>query len=134
MIRKYSPATLRDSNFVEIVDLRRIDADRVSQYMESARNVTGVRCDDQTALTIVTAWRSLAPGEPDRCHTPPIGFRFFVNDEVYLEASVCWLCNNIYGVENGTELFFAFDSKSEAAKELLILGKRVVGDEVVGEG
>ena len=133
-MQKYSPATLPDVDAVELVDLRNIEADIVSQYMLYAADVAGTPCDSESVNTIVSAWRLLPSGESERCHVPPIGFRFFVAGAIVLEASVCWRCNNLYGIENGADVYCTFDAESKPAQELLMLGKRVIGNEVIGDG
>ncbi len=130
----YDPNSLPHVDAIEIVDIRRVDADRVSQYMQIAGDAPSVRVDGESARPIADAWRALMPGESARCHVPPIGLRFIVDGTVYLEASVCWRCNNLFGLCGGTEISYAFDSDSESAMRLLALAQEAIGIEVLGDG
>lgn len=130
----YDPKSLPAIDAVEIVDIRRLEAKRVSQYMQIARDEPSVRLNGNAAQRFADAWRALTPGESARCHVPPIGLRFFVDGSVYLEASVCWRCSNLFGVCEENEMWYAFDSDSGAAKRLFGLSQEAIGSEIVGDG
>ena len=127
MTNQYDPRSLPIVNAVEVVDIRRLDANRVSQYMQISHDQPCVRLEGAQATAISNAWRALKTGEAARCHVPSIGFRFIMADETYLEASVCWRCSNLFGVENETEIFYAFDSECESAKELYSIAREAIG-------
>ena len=133
-MKDYDPKSLPQIDAIEIVDIRRIDANRVSQYMQIARNEPHVRCNGESAQQFADAWRALTPGESARCHAPPIGLRFIADGLIYLEASVCWRCNNLFGLSQGTAISYAFDSESAAAKTLFALSQEVIGSEILGDG
>lgn len=130
----YDPSSLPHVDAIEVVDIRRIDANRVSQYMQIAGDEPSVRVDGESARPFADSWRALKPGESARCHVPPIGLRFIADGTVYLEASVCWRCNNLFGLCGGAEISYAFDSDSESAKRLFALAQEAIGIEIVGDG
>jgi hypothetical protein len=55
-----------------------------------------------------------------RCHIPPFGLRFFTNNQLVCQASVCWECNNIYGHANSNRFSYAFDANASISQELLM--------------
>jgi len=133
-VNEYSPATLPPVDAVEIVDLRQLDANLVAEYMQIATDAPCQRLDDAEAQPLADAWRKLQIGESARCHVPPIGFRFIADGLTILEASVCWQCDNLFGVERGNHISFGFDSQCLAAQKLLSLAKEVMGSKIVGDG
>ena len=106
---------------VEVVDLRGLRPDRVSQYLEVAAAVNSPRVKllGHDAEEIAALWNELPPGQQDRCHVPPFGLRFFSGAQLILEASVCWDCSNIFGVADGSIFSFEFDASAPASKALL---------------
>ena len=88
------------------------------------RGGSEVTCEGEAAQAIASAWRRLENGRQARCHVPPFGFRFLSHGEVMLEATVCWRCNNIHGRRAGEPVLITFDSKCEAATELLHLAEQ----------
>lgn len=70
---------------------------------------------------VVRAWRGLIAGEGERCHNPAFGVRFFKSGVVFLLASICWECSNIFlefPQTNETDVY-EFDSQDESAQDLL---------------
>jgi hypothetical protein len=130
----YDPSSLPAVDVIEIVDLRGVDPNRISEFMKSADSAPRVRCDASTAATIADAWRSLPAGDSARCHTPPIGLRFFCNSRLCLEASVCWQCHNFYATIGEKQTLVGFERDSEGANRLLKLVQQAIGAETVGDG
>ena len=133
-MNSYDPKSLPQIDAVEIVDIRRLEPNMVSQYMDNAGSCPRVRREGDAAQPLADAWRALTPDMSARCHIPPIGFRFFCAGAVILEASVCWRCNNLFGLSEGTEISYAFDSDSEAAQALFTLAEEAMGSEVLDNG
>jgi len=67
-----------------------------------------------------------------RCHIPPFLYRFYHEGVSVQEASVCWRCNNIFGITGGQKWVFEFDSSHTASQRLLTETRRVTG--IVAEG
>ena len=130
----YNPKFLPAIDSVEIVDLRQLNANRVSDYMDIASNAPYQRLDGDSAQLFANAWRSLCSGMAARCHIPPIGFRFISDGAIVLEASVCWRCNNAYGIQNGNSISFEFDSECDSAQQLLASAKQVMGMQDINDG
>ena len=128
---QYDPGSLPYVTSVQIVDLRSIDANRVSEYMCCAKNATVYDCDPITSDLIAETWRRLPIGEMVRCHTPPIGLRFYIDNTIVCEGSVCWACENIFGNVNGSEFCYTFDPKSKAGLDLFKLVQSIVGPDVL---
>ncbi|PHQ33082.1 hypothetical protein CEE69_22880 [Rhodopirellula bahusiensis] len=89
-------------------------------------NVTGKDCEE-----LRTAWQSLSF---DRlggafCHYPAYGLRFYRDDQILFETSVCWQCQNFYlpsyDEKKGrfTYGWYGF-ANDEKAKRLLTLLRR----------
>lgn len=131
---EYNPKSLPSIDAVQIVDIRNINPSDVSQYMQVADDAQTVHCDDKSAQEIANTWRELTPGESSRCHIPPIGSRFLVGETAFLQASVCWECDNIFGIQEGHSVFYAFDSESIPAKRLFRIARRIMGADVLGDG
>lgn len=133
-MNEYEPKSLPDITAVEIADLRGIDADRVMEYMDNADNAASVRCGDQRAKYIAKVWRALPRGSSTRCHTPPIGIRFFNGESLICEASICWRCENIFGYDSGKPISYCFSSQSTAGQELFLAVQELIGTDVLGDG
>lgn len=111
---------------VEIVDLRDLNLEQ-RDYMRDIDSAPCVRVTGDVAQTIALLWRNLPTGSWMRCHVPRVGFRFWADDTLVAQASVCWYCNNIHGQNNGQETMAAFDGNSTAAQELLTMARQVTG-------
>jgi hypothetical protein len=105
---------------VEVVDVRGIEPNRVSQFMAYARDRPGVRLNKERAERVVGLYRQLPRGEQARCHKPSYGLRMFREDRIVYQASICWECNNIFGEANGRSFSIEFDCSSSVAQELLL--------------
>jgi hypothetical protein len=131
MMGTFSPSQLPEVTAVEVVDLRGISANQVSEFMQRADGAPRVRCEDRRVNLIAEAWRSLPEGESIRCHTPPIGIRFYQQHELVAEASICWRCQNMYGQFRGQEFGYSFSAESTAARALFELTAGIIGAEVL---
>lgn len=131
---KFTPASTPNVTAIDVVDLRAVNPNRVDQYMTAAADVPTFHCNDQTSQLVASLWRKLPPGESVRCHTPPIGLRFYDGDRMIVEASICWQCENIFGFANGEPFDYLFDPKSLEATELFDTLRSVVGSNVLGVG
>ncbi|MEG4397291.1 hypothetical protein [Microcoleus sp. BROC3] len=117
----YAPSQLPDIDAVELVDLKGLQPNLVSGYMEAAKNAPFVRVKGDTAQQIAHLWRHLPPDGQMRCHYPPFGLRFYADNKLLVQGSVCWECNNIHAEENGKNLVYEFDAQHPHSQELLIL-------------
>lgn len=120
LMDNYTPASLPPITSVEIVALDEIDANRVDQYMRNAGDAPSITVDGPDAQRIADLWRSLPPGDQARCHIPPYGLRFRVNERVVCEASICWECDNIFGEANGRQFSYEFDAGHATSMMLLV--------------
>lgn len=127
----YSPSSLPAVSAIEVVDLRRVNPSRGPSYMECAAGAPSIRCDDERVAQVANWWRSLPPGEVIRCHTPPIGVRFYAGSTLVCEASVCWGCENLVGRFEGRAISCTFDPRSEPGMELFSLLQSIIGAEVL---
>lgn len=127
-MERYFPSSRPPISAVEVVLLRGIDANRVSEYMREAVAVPSVLLDGEAAQRVAALWRHLPPGEPYRCHNPPFGLRFLAGEAVVCRASLCWECNNIFGDADGQELAHNFDAKASVSRALLSECRRAVGE------
>ena len=122
----YNPKLLGQVSSVEIVSLYELDIDRVSQYMQNAQNAPFVTAHGSAATEIAELWRGLTPGHQSRCHFPSYGLRFRLHDSSTLEASICWECSNMYGLEHNEPFHYEFDNLTPSAKKLLTRLKQIL--------
>jgi hypothetical protein len=123
-----TPLSLPRIDAVEVVSLRGLYPNRVSEYMAAAKEARRVRLAGAEAERIAQMWRALPEGEQMRCHVPPFGLRFFAGSELVCEASVCWRCNNIFGRAGADEVFFEFDGSLASSRELLTACESALGE------
>jgi hypothetical protein len=117
----YEPSHLPDIDAIELVVLRGLYPNHVSDYMKIAKNASCVHLQGDIVQQIAHLWRQLPPDEQMRCHNPPFGLRFYRENELLLEGSVCWECNNIFVRENGEDLAYRFDGQHAHSQQLLAL-------------
>ncbi len=117
----YAPSQLPDIDAVELVDLKGLRPNLVSGYMGAAKNAPFVRIKGETAQQIAHLWRHLPPDEQMHCHNPPFGLRFYVDNKLLVQGSVCWECNNIHAEENGENLVYEFDAQHPHSQKLFTL-------------
>ena len=59
-----------------------------------------------------------------RCHNPPFGLRFYTEDGLQRQCSICWRCNNIHG-----DFGYEFDADHAISQKLLALLIRLTKSE-----
>lgn len=111
--------------FVDIVNLKGVETNCVSEYMQNAVDAPSIRLEGKAAEEIADLWRRLPKDLNMRCHIPPFGLRFYCNGELYLRASLCWQCDNIFGDIKGEKFSSTFNPKHRTAKKLLSLCKQM---------
>ena len=121
-----APKLLPAIDEVAIVDLTGLHVGP-RDFAKKSANAPSVRVRGNQATEIAELFRSLPSGMPARCHTPPFGIRFYVNDRVVCETSICWQCNNLYGSFDGSEMSYAFDATSKSTTDLLATLEKHVG-------
>lgn len=114
-----TPSSLPDIEEVEIVDISKLDPNRVSHYMGETESCRSVILTGGKATEVAARWRALNSAGQARCHIPSYGVRFFVSEKLMLEASVCFQCNNIYGSLNGQPFHYEFNGGDHAGTRLL---------------
>jgi hypothetical protein len=119
----YDPKHLQEIDYVEVVKLGYVKVNTVSEYMLKAKFADFVRINNETSQQITRLWRNLPASEQMRCHNPPFGLRFYKNEILILQASICWECNNIFGDEIGQSLHYKFDGEHKISKQLLLICK-----------
>ena len=124
MTESYAPSTLGPVDEVRIVDLRAVEAPRVSLYMR-AHDTPAWTAQGDEAQAIATLFRRLPYDEQMRCHIPPFGLRFLRSGETVLEVSMCWKCNNAFGYAGDAEVHFSVSGDDDGARELLALLRRI---------
>jgi hypothetical protein len=115
----YAPSQLPDIDAVELVDLRTLHLGSVG--MSKVKNAPFVQVKGETAQQIAHLWRHLPPDEQMRCHNPPFGLRFYMDNKLLVQGSVCWNCNNINVEENGKNLLYEFDAQHPHSQKLFAL-------------
>ena len=115
----YAPSQLPDIDAVELVDLRTLHLGSVC--MSIVKNAPFVQVKGETAQQIAHLWRYLPPDEQMRCHNPPFGLRFYMDNKFLVQGSVCWECNNIHAEENGKNLLYEFEAQHPHSQELFAL-------------
>ena len=119
MRSQYSPESLIAPTTVHVVNLEGIYPNRVDLYMREAANAPMVTLTGASAAAVARLWRQLPKGEQSRCHIPPFGLRFLLDDKVYCQASICWKCDNIFGEIDGQPFAYDFDSQHAVSQSLL---------------
>ncbi len=125
----YDPSSLPRVSRVQIVDLHRIEANRVSETMRIADDAPTVALEGERAECIASLWRRLPADEQYRCHIPPYGLRFWTDEKLILQASICWECNNIFGDVDGVKFSYQFNGKAPASQQLLVEAREAFGAE-----
>jgi hypothetical protein len=123
----YQPSELPNIDAVELVGLKGLQPNRVSEYMKIAKDAPSIHIQGESARQIAHLWRQLPPHEQMRCHNPPFGLRFFRKNKLLVEGSVCWECNNIFVEENGEDFSYTFDGQHARSQQLLTLLEQIAG-------
>lgn len=106
----------------------------IRPYAVNAEIVDHTTLSGASAEKIVKAWRSMAFDKfaGAFCHEPAYGLRFYREDKLLFETSVCWKCQNFYipevtsknsgeGNSKGTQHQWYGFEKNSASEELLAL-------------
>lgn len=120
-------ADLPKSTAIDIVILSSSTAKHVTQEMDDWLSKRCIRVDGENLVVIESLCRTLPLAESMRCHTPPVGLRFYRDNHLFCAFSICWACNNAYGEFNGQPIVIRFDGKSPEAIELFSHLQRIVG-------
>lgn len=123
----WRPGSLPEIDAVEVVDLEDVEPLSPSGYMSAATSAPFVRVTGNDAKVIAVLWRSVPAGSQARCHTPPFGLRFFLGEKLVAEASLCWMCNNVFGGTSEGSFWFEFDGEAPASLELLAAIRTAIG-------
>lgn len=126
-----NPSNLPEIDEVHVHDLLGLDVnapDSVAKWESSPTH----RVAGNEALKVANLFRKLPDGDMRRCHTPPVGLRFFANSAEVGNATLCWACNNLFGQIGDKRLGFAFDGTSRTARKLLDLLERLIGHSFQG--
>lgn len=116
----YVPSQLPNIDVVELVDLRTLHLGTVPMSLVKD-NAPFVQVKGETAQQIAHLWRHLPPDEEARCHIPPFGLRFYMDNKLLVQGSVCWQCNNIFVEENGERLLYEFDAQHPHSQQLFAI-------------
>jgi hypothetical protein len=73
------------------------------------------------ARQFVKLWRNLPTGTRKKCCAPAFRLRFFSEQTVLLDVSVCWHCHTIGMVAEGESDYIGFDASASAPQKLLAL-------------
>ena len=115
----YNPILLAAIDEIDIVNLENIRVDCVSDFMRTADHAPFVKLSGSLAQHVATLWRQLPAGEPDRCHIPSFGLRFFNENELIVQGSISWKCSNIFGDAKGVNIVYAFHAQGDISQQLL---------------
>jgi hypothetical protein len=101
---------------VSTIDILILDGSGAIEGLNILDDAPRKRIEDQTVQEIANLFRQLPSGNPARCHTPPFGLRFYTEDSLQRQCSICWECNNIYG-----DFQYDFDAEDSISQNLLAL-------------
>jgi hypothetical protein len=96
----------------------------IKPYGSDANVLGKLVLDGEKAQSVATAWRSLHfdPKFQALCHGPIYGLRFYKNDQLIFETSMCWHCSNFYIDRE----FWGFDANDANGKALLALLQKLL--------
>lgn len=123
----FTIADLASSTAIDIVILSNSTAKRVTQEMDDWMSKRCVRIVGEELAVVEDLCRKLPFAESMRCHTPPLGLRFYRDDNLFCAFSICWACNNAFGEFEGKPIFISFDGKSPEAVALFSHLQKIVG-------
>jgi hypothetical protein len=123
---EYEPSQLSDIDAVELIDLKGLQSSSAREYMKIAKDAPTVHVQGEVAQQIAHLWRQLPTGQEARCHIPPFGLRFYRRNELLVQGSVCWGCNNIFGEESGESFAYAFDGQHAYSQLLFALLENIL--------
>lgn len=126
---RYEPTQLPDVDTVEVLILAGSTDRSLAQFLpftqvfavrdwERFRVSYSIKLSGDVAHEIAELWRHLPPAGQYKCHQPPFGLRFYAEGILLLEASICWLCNNILIKMNSNDAVYAFNGRHEVSQKL----------------
>ena len=101
---------------VSTIDILILDGSGAIEGLNILDDAPRKRIEDHAVQEIANLFRQLPSGNPARCHTPPFGLRFYTEDGLQRQCSICWECNNIYG-----DFQYDFDAEDSISQNLLAL-------------
>ena len=101
---------------VSTIDILILDGSGAIEGLSILDDAPRKRIEDHAVQEIANLFRQLPSGNPARCHTPPFGLRFYTEDGLQRQCSICWECNNIYG-----DFQYDFDAEDSISQNLLAL-------------
>ncbi len=123
----FAIADLPSSTAIDIVILSSSTAKRVTQEMDDWMSKRSTRIEGEDLAVIEGLCRKLPLAESMRCHMPPVGLRFYRDDQLFCAFSICWACNNAFGEFDGKPFVIRFDGKSPEAIALFSHLQGIVG-------
>ena len=123
----FAIADLPSATAIDIVLLSSSTANRVTQEMDDWLLKRCIQIDGDQVAIVEELCRKLPFAESMRCHTPPVGLRFYQDTQLLCAFSICWACNNAYGESNGKRFVIRFDGISPEAIALFSHLQRIVG-------
>jgi hypothetical protein len=119
-----------DVSRIEIFRMKGEEADHttttfpIKPYGKDSSTYGTVVLGGQQAQEFLSVWRrqKVAMKMQALCHYPTYGFRFYREQDMVTETSICWFCSNyFYRSVDGGYRWAGFDSLSSESKELLRL-------------
>ena len=134
-MKNFVAADLPDVDCVEIIRLGRVQVDgrSIPQTLENADDALSVKVEGSVAQDIADLWRQLPFAGQMRCHIPPFALRFFQNNQMVLHASICWMCNNIWVIQDNKHYTIEFDARADVSRQLFLLLKTCFPNEDIEE-
>lgn len=105
---------------VSTIDILILDGRHPLEVMKILDNAPHKLIKGEVVQEIANLFRQLPLGEQARCHNPPFGLRFYLENGSQVQCSICWDCNNIYG-----DFRYNFDGQNSISQSLLTLLKRL---------
>jgi hypothetical protein len=112
---------------IDRVDILILEGRGFGEWMRDMDTVAYQSIEGRSAQDIANLFRKLPSGNQARCHNPPFGLRFYREDGVRSQCSICWDCNNIDG-----DFGYEFDGGSSVARKLFSLLTKLSGVKPLG--
>ena len=117
-------AEISSIDVVEVLDLGGEFPSISAGLINSNRNT---KIEGELAQRIANLFRQLTPGESARCHIPAFGLRYYYKNQLVLQVSMCWECNNMYVWKNDDTLLYGLNLQQPSSKHLLTLLEESLG-------
>ena len=132
----FEPKTIGNISFIEVVSLispiQEIYTQKISPVVDANNQINcalkkgypSFIVYEEEAQIIANLFRQLPSSVPFRCHIPPYGFKFHLDNGNVIYIELCWQCHSgqvwFSDVKN-CETAFSFDADSEPAQKLFKL-------------